>query len=112
LQQNDFYQENINYQKSMLLNDSLDYHILQSLLAQELEKFASDRVGLTDFALESAGARVIKSMTSPSFSYLSFWRSLFPYDRLSIAKKPETALNVSNDLNMNDFKNLSEYLNK
>jgi hypothetical protein len=81
--------------KSIITNISDDYTIIKSMINQELEKFASDRTGLTDFALMSAGARIVPSLTSPSFPSESKFGFMFRRKTMS-TKPPETVLNVGN----------------
>ncbi|KAL6075614.1 Secreted beta-glucosidase sun1 [Balamuthia mandrillaris] len=52
----------INEKQMDLSND-----VVIQLIWNELEKFAADRLNKTDYALESGGARIIFSYTSPSY---------------------------------------------
>jgi hypothetical protein len=72
----------------------LEYSEIKSLVERELEKFASDRVGMPDFALASTGARVVNSLTSPSFYPNSKFAWISRLRRISFSKRPEVALNV------------------
>ena len=69
--------------------------VLESLLQEYMEKYEADKLGIPDYALGSAGARVVTELTTESFGTKSVWTSLLGIPLGKIAMHPSIALSVS-----------------
>ncbi|KAF5399145.1 SUN domain-containing protein 2 [Paragonimus heterotremus] len=74
-----------------------DYFNVQRQIDASLERFAADRTGLPDFALESAGGTVIATRCTRTYTGGAALFSLFGIPLVRLSNSPRTILHPSNN---------------
>eukprot|EP01135_Chromosphaera_perkinsii_P000279 Nk52_evm48s62 gene=Nk52_evmTU48s62 len=82
---------------SLTPND-ISQEAIRRVLSEELEKRDADKIGIADYALASAGARVVMDLTSDSFGSKSAWTSLLGIPIGKIAMHPSVSLSPDNSV--------------
>lgn len=68
------------------------------IIESKLEQFLADKIGRPDFALASAGARIMQGSTSPSYSATSWWPLSFLGARQSASAPASVVIQQDNSI--------------
>ncbi|KAA0192510.1 SUN domain-containing protein 1 [Fasciolopsis buskii] len=79
-----------------LMNMS-DVHTIQGLIDTALQRFAADRTGLADFALESAGGAIVGTRCTKTYTDGSALFSIFGIPLARLSNSPRTILQPGNN---------------